>query len=250
LYLKSEKADPDGMTTSSKLFCPVCVQKYEAPPDLAGQAPACPACGRMLEPATQSGAEPGSASPGSAPLCAICQSPLSAGEARTACPDCHTEYHADCWIENRGCALYGCPRVPPTEGRSAIEVPIAYWGQENKACPVCGKEILAAAVRCRHCGTVFQTAHPVASDEYSRMASLKAQSPRLRKTIVWLFVLSIIPFSAPVAAVTGWFWRQSHRDAIGILPSLYPALLTISLIVGLLQTAAIVLLTVLFGLLH
>jgi predicted amidophosphoribosyltransferase len=203
----------------------------------------------LLEPVAQTGAEP-AASRESPPLCAICQSPFSPGEATVACPDCHTEYHADCWNENRGCALYGCSQVPPTEGRRAIEVPVAYWGRENKACPVCDKEILAAAVRCRHCGTVFQTARPVESGEYSRMASLKVQSPRLRKTIIWLFVLNIIPFSAPVAALAGWFWRQSHRDAIDLLPSLYPAMLTISLIAGLFQTAAIVLLTVFFVLLR
>jgi hypothetical protein len=182
-------------------------------------------------------------------LCAICQSPLSAGEATVACPDCHAEYHADCWNENHGCAIYGCAQVPATEGRSAIEVPVAYWGQENKACPVCEKEILAAAVRCRHCGTVFQSARPLDSDEFSRSAALKARSPHLRRVIVWVFVLCIIPFSAPVATVAGWFWRQSHRYEIESLPALYPALLTIGLVVGLLQTAALVLLTMLFALL-
>jgi hypothetical protein len=181
-------------------------------------------------------------------LCPICQSPLSDEEARVACPDCHTEYHADCWGENRGCAVYGCAQVPATEGRSAIEVPVAYWGQENKACPVCQKEILAAAIRCRHCGAIFQSAQPVATQEFSRSAALQAQSPRLRRSIVWIFVCCVIPISAPVAALVGWFWRQSHRDEIESLPSLYPALLAISLVVGAVQTTAIVLLTILFSL--
>jgi hypothetical protein len=180
-------------------------------------------------------------------LCAICQSALSAGEARTACPECHAEYHSECWEENRGCAVYGCKQVPATEGRSAIEVPVAYWGQENKACPACGKEILAAAVRCRHCGTVFQSARPQASDEFSRAATLKAQAPRLRQSVIWIFVLCVIPFSAPVAVIAGWFWKQSHRDEMETLPSLYPALLTIALAAGLLQTVGIVILTLLFS---
>jgi hypothetical protein len=181
-------------------------------------------------------------------LCAICQSVLSEGEAKVACPDCHAEYHAECWEENHGCAIYGCAQVPATEGRSAIEVPIAYWGQENKACPVCRKEILAAAVRCRHCGAIFQSARPLATDEFSRSAAWKAHSPLLRRKIVWFFVLCVIPFTAPVAAVVGWFWRQSHGEEIDNLPSLYPALLTISLAVGFFQTAAIVVLTLLFAL--
>jgi len=229
------------MTTCFKFFCPACGKNYEAASDLAGQTMtmACPDCGGLLEAAAQTEAEP---------LCAICQSALSPEEAKIVCPDCHTEYHADCWQENQGCALYGCARVPATEGRSAIEIPTAYWGQENKACPVCQKEILAAAVRCRHCGAIFQTAQPLASDEFSRAAAVKAQSPRLRRIIVWYFVLCIIPFTAPVAALAGWFWRQSHRDEIETLPSLYPALLAISLIVGLLQTVTMVILTMLFTL--
>jgi hypothetical protein len=244
------------MTTCLKFYCPACARHYEAAPDPADRTMSCPGCGRLLEaatqtevqPATPDGAAPEGVRPEAAARCAICQSPLGPGEAKVACPDCHTEYHAECWDENHGCALYGCAQVPATEGRSAIEVPIAYWGQENKACPVCQKEILAAAVRCRHCGTIFQTARPLASDEFSRSVALKTQSPRLRRIIVWLFVLCIIPFTAPVAAAAGWFWRQSHRDEIQNLPSLYPALLVISLMVGLLQTLAIVLLTVLFAL--
>jgi hypothetical protein len=181
-------------------------------------------------------------------LCSICQSPLSPEEEKVACPDCQAEYHADCWNENKGCAVYGCAQVPATEGRSAIEVPVAYWGQEHKACPACQKEILAAAVRCRHCGTIFQSARPVETNEFSRTVALQAQSPLLRRNIVWIFVLCVIPISAPIAAVAGWFWRQSHRDEIQSLPSLYPALLAISLVVGAAQTAAIVLLTTLFAL--
>src|ERR1700722_19641558 len=102
------------MTTCSKFFCPACEKYYKAPPDLTGPAMPCPACGQMLLPETT-------------PLCAICQSPLSDGEAKVACPDCHTEYHAECWQENQGCAVYGCAQVPDTEGRSALEVPTAYW---------------------------------------------------------------------------------------------------------------------------
>jgi hypothetical protein len=182
------------------------------------------------------------------PLCSICQSAIASEEAKMACPDCHTEYHVDCWNENHGCAVYGCAQVPATEGRSTLEIPTAYWGQENKACPVCQKEILAAAVRCRHCGTIFQTARPLASNEFSRTAALKAQSPRLRRIIVWFFVLCIVPFSAPVACAAGYMWRQSRRDEIEILPAVYSALLTIGLIVGAAQTAAIVFLTMLFSL--
>ena len=182
--------------------------------------------------------------------CAICQTPIAAGESKTSCPGCQAEYHAECWNENGGCAVYGCDRVPPTEGRAAIEIPVAYWGQENKPCPVCGAQILAAAVRCRHCGAVFQSARPLDSAEFSRAASDEARAPRLRRQIVWLFVLCLIPFSAPIAAVVGLVWLQSRQDQIQKLPSLYGALAKIGVGVGFFQTAAIVLLALLFTLRH
>src|SRR5579872_4876548 len=98
--------------------------------------------------------------------CAICLSPIGPEDEKTVCPSCNAVYHAECWKENGGCAVYGCAQVPAIEKRQAIEIPVSYWGQENKKCPSCGNEILAAAVRCRHCGTVFQSARPQESDEF------------------------------------------------------------------------------------
>ena len=93
-------------------------------------------------------------------LCAICQSPLGNESELVSCPECQAPYHAECWQENGGCAVYGCSQVPPTEHRQNIEIPVSYWGREKKPCPVCGTEILAAALRCRNCGTTFESALP------------------------------------------------------------------------------------------
>jgi len=49
---------------------------------------------------------------GQAGLCAICQSAIGEGDVRTACPGCGAPYHAECWAENGGCAVYGCECVP------------------------------------------------------------------------------------------------------------------------------------------
>jgi RING finger family protein len=185
-----------------------------------------------------------------ATVCAICQAPISPGEPVTPCPGCKAEYHAECWTENKGCAIYGCSEVPATEGRAAVETPVAYWGQEYKPCPVCNAQILAAAVRCRQCGSVFQTARPLGSAEFSIAASQEAQAPRLRRTIIWLFILCVVPFTAPVAAVIGLIWRHSHQEEIRKLPSLYSALAHIGVGVGIFQTVAIVIVTVLFTLLR
>jgi hypothetical protein len=188
--------------------------------------------------------------PASSILCAICQTAIAPEAPRTDCPGCKAQYHAECWAENKGCAVYGCSQVPATEGRAAVEVPVAYWGQEYKPCPVCNTQILAAAVRCRHCGSVFQTARPLDSSEFSIAASHEAQAPRLRRSIIWLFVLCLIPFTAPVAAIIGLIWRHSRVEEIRKLPSLYGALANIGVGVGVVQTVVIVLLAMVFSLLR
>jgi hypothetical protein len=140
--------------------------------------------------------------------------------------------------------------VPPTEGRSTLEIPVAYWGQEKKPCPVCNALILAAAMRCRSCGAIFQTARPLDSAEFTSAASHEIQAPRLRRIIVFLFVLCLIPFTAPVAGIVALIWFQSRGEAIRKLPSLYSALIKIGIGVAFFQTTAVVLLAVLFMLLR
>jgi hypothetical protein len=189
--------------------------------------------------------EPTSAVKPEGRLCAICQTSISGGEALTTCPGCQAPYHAECWTENGGCAVYGCDQVPPTEGRAGLEIPVAYWGQEKKPCPVCNTPIQAAALRCRSCGTIFQTARPLDSAEFSNAASQEMQAPGLRRAIVWLFVLCLIPFDAPVAGIIALLWFQSRREAIRKLPSLYGALIKIGIGVAFFQTTAIVVLAIL-----
>jgi hypothetical protein len=45
---------------------------------------------------------------GHAETCAYCQTEIPAGMRHVACPLCGIPYHADCWRENGGCAVYGC----------------------------------------------------------------------------------------------------------------------------------------------
>jgi hypothetical protein len=129
-----------------------------------------------------------------------------------------------------------------------VEVPVAYWGQEYKPCPVCSAQILAAALRCRKCGTIFKTARPLESDEFSKAVSQEASAPRLRRSIVWLFILCVVPFTAPVAGVVALLWRHSRQEDIRRLSSIYSALALIAVVVGLFQTVAIVVLGALFTL--
>lgn len=43
--------------------------------------------------------------------CGACQSPIGPNEQTTSCPECGVSFHANCWLENRGCSSYGCKQV-------------------------------------------------------------------------------------------------------------------------------------------
>lgn len=180
-------------------------------------------------------------------LCSICQCPLLPDEPSTRCPDCESPYHLECWEENRGCAVYGCPQVPPTEHRKSTEIPVSYWGREGKPCPACGAEILAAAVRCRHCGATFSSERPETSDEYDHRVDLESRAPELKRSVIWHFILCVIPVVAAIGTVIGVFWYLYRRKEINALPSLYPALSIIGLGVGALQTVLLIAVTYLFS---
>ena len=182
--------------------------------------------------------------------CAICLSPIEPGSEQAVCPACQAVYHADCWNENGGCAVYGCSQVPAVEKRQALEIPVSYWGQENKQCPGCGKEILAAAVRCRHCGAVFESARPQAAEEFQQRTALTQRLPAVRRTVVWLFVCSVLTCLAPIGAVWGIIWYPTHREEIRALPAIYGAICKIGLVVAIGQTVALAVVTLLYTFVH
>jgi hypothetical protein len=175
-------------------------------------------------------------------MCAIGEN-----ETTAQCPACHAAYHAECWTENGGCAIYGCSQVPATEQRQAIEIPVSYWGQEHKPCPACGQEILAAALRCRFCGAMFASARPQDQEEFRQQGERERLLPAARRTVLWIFILSVLSCTAPIGAVWGLVWYPAHRDDVSALPSVYSALCKIGLAVGVGQTVLIVLMSVLYA---
>ena len=186
--------------------------------------------------------------PSDAPsVCAICQSPFAEGEEAVACPACHAPYHAECWEENGGCGVYGCEHVPKVAMRGGMEVPTSYWGRENKPCPVCGSEILAAAVRCRHCGATFASAQPEDAEAFRRRAQLQIGAPAVRRRAIWTFIFCVLPITAPVAAVVALLWWTSSREQIKALPGLYSSLARLALIVGFGQTVLMAFVGILFA---
>ena len=179
--------------------------------------------------------------------CAICMTPVGEAEAAIECPACHAKYHAECWQENGGCAVYGCTQVPKVEARQSIEIPVSYWGQEKKPCPSCGREILAAALRCRHCGAMFESARPQGQEEFRQRTERDQQLPAARRFVLWIFILSITPCLAPAGVIWGLVWNSSHRDEIDALPSVYPALSKIGLVIGIVETVLMVVVSILFA---
>jgi len=41
-------------------------------------------------------------------ICGFCQTPIKNEGETFFCPSCSSPYHKDCWIENKGCSVYGC----------------------------------------------------------------------------------------------------------------------------------------------
>lgn len=178
--------------------------------------------------------------------CPYCLAVIAGTDEVAPCPGCGAVHHGECWTENGGCAVYGCVRVPAVEGRRAIEIPVSFWGQENKPCPACSREILAAAVRCRHCGATFASARPENVAEFRGRAALAERLPEAKRTILWIFALSVIPFLAPIGAVWWAWWHRTHREEVAALPTLYGALGKIGLLVSVGLTVAIAVLTVIY----
>ena len=44
-------------------------------------------------------------------ICSVCQTAIEANETTWRCPSCGQQFHTECWQENRGCSMYGCPGV-------------------------------------------------------------------------------------------------------------------------------------------
>ncbi|HEV8379551.1 MAG TPA: RING finger protein [Tepidisphaeraceae bacterium] len=180
-------------------------------------------------------------------LCPICQSRIAASDAATFCPECRTIYHADCWEENQGCAVYGCSQVPAKEQKSNLEIPVSYWGQQHKPCPVCGQQIQAVALRCRHCGATFESARPEETGEFFQRLTLERSAHSAKTKVIWVFILCALPITAPIAGFVALIWYLSKRDAVNKMPAMYSAMVKIAVCVGLGQTVVVILIALLFS---
>lgn len=228
--------------------CPQCGRRFHVAAEHLGKRARCPHCREIFEIRLAAAAGPRDApAPTPAGLCPICQTAIGPNQATADCPDCKSHYHLECWEHNKGCAVYGCPQVPPTEGLESLEIPPSYWGREEKDCPNCAQPMKAAALRCRHCGATFDSAKPQDVSEFRQRHRRKVDQPALRRTCILLLIFGVLSCTAPFAAMFGLAWYLSRRKAVETLPSPYPALCKIAVSVALVQTTVIVLITILYA---
>lgn len=209
-------------------FSCTCGKRLEAPESAAGTRGRCPGCGKVLtiprpEEATL-GPEPGAASGEEAAsavgqTCTVCQTTIAAGEAVVFCPECQLPYHGDCWRENGGCAAYGCDQAPKTVKPAepqGDEVSRRGWG-DSKKCPYCGETIRAAALKCKFCHEVFETAEPITRADLRKVEAAKQRSGSDRGKAIVYFIFSVLSCFAPITAMLGAFWMFYDRKKFGTM---------------------------------
>ena len=96
--------------------------------------------------------------------------------------------------------------------------------------------MLAAAVRCRSCGTTFATSRPQTTNEFQNRTQQDERQPALRRNSVLLFAFCVLPFTAFIASVAGVIWYSIRKNEIQRLPALYSGICKAGLIVGLGQS--------------
>jgi hypothetical protein len=238
-----------------RAVCPNCGKRYALDPQFVGRLVKCKQCqeGFTVKAADEAAVHAGAAGHGvrggtaaagggtaAAVLCPVCQSAVNSGEPTTACPQCHSPHHQDCWDYNKGCGLYGCKEAPPTEKLQEIEIPASFWGQTEKQCPKCQKTIQAAALRCRFCGTEFKTTRPSEGAEFRREEAIKQSLPMHRTIGIIVLIAAIIPCTAPFAAIGGGIWYLVSRKAIARLPMLQATVARIGVGLAVIVTALLV----------
>ena len=133
--------------------------------------------------------------------CPICQTEIAADEPSVSCPGCDQIHHRECWSEIGGCGTYGCKQAPAIDkSEDSSQTPLSAWG-DTKRCPACGEEIKAIALKCRYCETTFDSVDPMSMRDLRKQAKTSESVESTQKSVVALFVVSLIGCLAPLVAL-------------------------------------------------
>lgn len=152
--------------------------------------------------------------------CPICQTTVGLGEPVMVCPLCEQVHHRECWNDVGGCATYGCENAPKAEKAAPAETPLSAWG-DTKKCPACGETIKAIALRCRYCGTDFETVDPLSLKDLHKRAAKEGRLQATRAAVTTLFILSILGCMAPILVIAAPIYVVTKRATIARAGPIY-----------------------------
>jgi hypothetical protein len=192
-----------------------CGAKIKLPEVRANQTLRCPRCktelvavgaGRII---TTALAEPRT----DGATCPVCQTAVAAHEDVIACPACDQVHHRDCWTEVGGCATYGCENSPTSNQSAPASTPLSAWG-DTKKCPACGETIKSIALRCRYCGTDFETVDPLTLRDLRGQVVKEERLQSTRVAVITLFVLALLGCPAPIVSIVAPCYVYLKRRTI------------------------------------